>query len=77
MDYKVAVERETSSKTLGKIVESIKTDVEAQNGTFGDFKVDVDSISGSAHQDGQSKFYIIIFFSKLIKLLKLIYTNKF
>ena len=65
MDYKVAVDKKTASNTLGKIVESIKTDVKAQNGTFGDFTVDVDSISGSAHQDGQSHFYIIIFLANL------------
>jgi len=73
--YKVALERVTAHKTLGVIVKSIKT--EAKNGTFGDFEVDVDSISGSAHQDGQSKFYIIILFSKLIKLLELTYTIEF
>ena len=44
MDYKVVVAKNQATQTLGAIVDSIKT--EAHSGSFGNFDVDVTSVSG-------------------------------
>lgn len=45
VDYKVAVNKDKATQTLGTIVNSIKT--EAENGSFGNYNVDVASISAT------------------------------
>ena len=45
VDYKVAVLKGNATKTLGAIVDSIKT--EGRGGTFGNYNVDVASVSGA------------------------------
>ena len=44
VDYKVVVEKNQATQTLGAIVDSIKT--EANSGSFGNYEVDVTSVSG-------------------------------
>ena len=44
MDYKVVVEKNEATQTLGAIVDSIKS--EAKSGSFGNYEVDVTSVSG-------------------------------
>ena len=50
VDYTVAVLKDEVTQTLGEIIESVKT--EAQSGTFGSFKVDPASVTGTSHRQG-------------------------
>ena len=45
VDYIVAVLKDKVTQTLGDIIESVKT--EAESGTFGSFKVDPASVTGT------------------------------
>ena len=47
VDYKVVVAKNEATQTLGAIVDSIKT--EANNGSFGNYKVDVTSVKGEGN----------------------------